>query len=129
MKIIFQVNAAIELLAGFILIFNPALLLNHPSPDIQGILTAKLYGILAFCFGIITFILSKHFAYTQLYKQIALTIIAFHFAVGLHFYAVYTQKVTPHAVASALHLFMAIVFAIIFFRQSSKFSAHEKPAA
>ena len=47
MKIILQVNAGVEILAGFILLFNPHLLLNHAEPNIQGIVISKMYGILA----------------------------------------------------------------------------------
>ena len=86
MKSILQINAIIELLAGFVLLFNPHLLLNHTNPNIQGIVIAKLYGILAFFFGLVCFILSKHFDYNQLYKQIILSIITFHLPHDERFY-------------------------------------------
>jgi len=123
MKIILQVNAGVEILAGFILLFNPHLLLNHAEPNIQGIVISKLYGILALCFGIITYILGKHFQYTILFKQVILTIIAFHFAVGLHMYGVFKQNITSNIGASALHFSLAIVFILIYLKHMQKFTA------
>ena len=123
MKIILQVNAGVEILAGFILLFNPHLLLNHAEPNIQGIVISKMYGILALCFGIITFILGKHFEYTILFKQITLTIIAFHFAVGLHVYGVYKQNITPNMGAAALHFSLAVIFIFIYLKNMQKFTA------
>jgi len=121
MKSILQINAIIELLAGFVLLFNPHLLLNHTNPNIQGIVIAKLYGILAFFFGLVCFILSKHFDYNQLYKQIILSIITFHFVVGLYMYGVYNQHVTPHPGAAILHVGLALIFMIIYLKKLEKF--------
>lgn len=122
MKIILQLNAGVEIIAGFILLFSPHLLLNHAEPNIQGIVVSKMYGILAFSFGIISFILNRHFEYSVLFKQIILTIIAFHFAVGLHMYGAYQQNVTPHIGAAALHISLAIIFILIYLKNMQKFN-------
>jgi hypothetical protein len=121
-KIILQINAGVEILAGFILLFSPHLLLNHVEPNIQGIVVSKMYGILAFSFGILSLVLSRHFEYSVLFKQIVLIIIAFHFAVGMHMYGVYKQNVTTHVGAAALHIGLAIIFILIYLKNIQKFN-------
>ncbi|MBK9735158.1 MAG: hypothetical protein IPO92_09415 [Saprospiraceae bacterium] len=121
MKLILYIHSVLEVVAGFILLFNPELLLSNNDPNIQGLALAKLYGIAIFTFGIITYILSKHFVYSQMYKQIILCIIAFHFVVGLHMYGVYHQQVTPHIGASILHLSLAILFILMYLRNLKLF--------
>ena len=121
MKLVFYFHTVIEVIAGFILLFNPELLLNRNDPNIQSLALSKLYGIAIFAFGIITYILSKHFVYNQMYKQIILCIITFHFAVGLHMYGLYHQQVTPYIGATILHLGLAIIFMLIYLRNLKLF--------
>ena len=121
MKTILQAHAAIETLAGFLLLFNPHWLLANQDPHLQGIAIAKLYGILALSFGLISYILSNHFRYDLMYKQVNLIIISFHFAVGLYMYGLYSQNLTQHPGASILHLGLAIVFMIIYLKNMQKF--------
>ncbi|MFZ1750113.1 MAG: hypothetical protein WAU01_07980 [Saprospiraceae bacterium] len=124
MKTILQVNAAIEGLVGFLLIFSPNLLLNHANPELQGIAIAKLYGMLAFCFGIISYLLSKEFVYTQSFKQVILVVISFHFVVGLYMYGLYHQAITPHPGASVLHIFLSLAFLFIYLKNIQKFDQY-----
>lgn len=126
MKIVFQINAAIEIIAGFLLIFNPDLLLSNPSPELQGIAISKLYGILAFSFGVITFILSKNFSYNLMFKQVSLVIITFHFAVGLYMYGLYSQSISTNPGAAILHLSLAVIFILLYLRNIQNFSIHHE---
>lgn len=59
MKHILLINALVEILGGFILIFNPHFLLSNPSPELQGVVISKLYGITIFGFGIVSYLLIK----------------------------------------------------------------------
>ena len=121
MKQIFIINTVFLGLIGFILLFNPELLLNNSEKQIQGLINAKLYGISIFCMAIITSILVKEFAYTKVYKQLSLCIIAFHFATGLYFYSIFVQNATPHIWTSVLHLTISGIFLILYLRDINKF--------
>jgi len=127
MKYILYINALVELLGGLILIMNPTLLLLNSDPEPQGIIVSKLYGILAFAFGLMSLILAKHFEFTKLFKQVILTVIGFHFAVGLFMYGVYSQGLTPSIVASVLHLSLAIGLGVMYARENQKFETENEP--
>ena len=123
MKIILQIHAIIESLAGFVLLLMPQWLLASATPELQGIAVSKLYGILALCFGITTYIISTEFQYNNLYKKIILVIIGFHVAVGLYMYSLYDQNITHHIGAASLHIILAILFLIIYLQKIEKFNA------
>lgn len=120
MKIILQIHASIEVLAGFLLLFMPQLLLLQDNPDIGVIALSKLYGIIAFSFGMMSFVLSKTFSYTKMYKQIILIIMVFHLVIGLYMYSLYDQHITPHPGASVLHLILAVTFVFIYLMNLQK---------
>lgn len=121
MKYILLINALVEILGGFILIFNPHFLLSNPSPELQGVVISKLYGITIFGFGIVSYLLYKNFEFTTLYKQILLLIIALHFAIGLYMYGVFQQSLTPHVGATITHIGLAVIFVLIYLKNSQKF--------
>jgi hypothetical protein len=128
MRNILLFHGLLESIAGFLLIFNPQWLLYHAQPELQGIVTAKLYGIMIFGFGLISYLLSKSFEYNQMYKQICLVVITLHLIIGLYMYGVYQQGVTPHPGAAILHLTLAIIFLVIYLRNIQKFN-HEQPTS
>lgn len=128
MRNILLFHGLIESVAGFLLIFNPQWLLYHAQPELQGIVIAKLYGIMIFGFGLISYLLSKNFEYNLMYKQICLVVISLHLVIGLYMYGVYQQEVTPHPGASILHLALAIVFLVIYLQNIQKFN-HEQPTS
>jgi hypothetical protein len=128
MKYILLVNALIEILGGFILIFNPQLLLSHANPELQGVVISKLYGIMIFSFGILTYLLFKSFSYTKMYKQIILLIICIHFAIGLYMYGVYQQALTPHPGAAATHIIVAVAMMLVYLKNNHNFDHGESIA-
>jgi len=128
MKYILLVHTFIEIIGGFILIFDPQLLLAHPTPELQGVVIAKLYGIMIFGFGIVSYLLYKNFSYSQMFKQIILLIISLHFAIGLYMYGVYQQSLTPHPGATIIHLILALVFLWIYLKNNQNFD-HGEPVA
>jgi hypothetical protein len=97
-------------------------LMNH-TPEIHSIAVSKLYGILAFCFGLISFVLSRYFEYSKMYKQIILIIIAFHFSVGMYMYNLFSQFITPNPGAFGLHIILSIAFLGIYLKSMTKFSS------
>lgn len=121
MKIILQVHAAVEILGGFVLLFNPDLLLNNGNPHIQALVVAKLYGIAAFFIGILSFLISKSFEYNQTYKKIILSIIGFHLCLAFYMYGVYQQDLTPHLGAFVTHLALAIGSLLFYLKDFQKF--------
>jgi hypothetical protein len=121
-------NAIVEIIGGFILIFNPQFLLSNPNPELQGIVIAKLYGIMIFAVGVISYILYKNFDYTLMYKHILLLLIGLHFVIGLYMYGVFQQSLTPHLGATITHVSLAIIFVLIYLKNNHKFEDGEPVA-
>ncbi len=123
MKIIIQIHAAVEILGGFVLLFNPELLLSNNSPNLQALVIAKLYGITAFFIGIISYLISKSFEYNQTYKKIILSVIGFHLCLAFYMYGVYQQNLTPHLGAFGTHLALAVGSLILYLKDFQKFES------
>lgn len=123
MKIIIQIHAAVEIIGGFVLLFNPELLLSNNSPNLQALVVAKLYGITAFFIGIISYLISKSFEYSQTYKKIILSVIGFHLCLAFYMYGVYQQNLTPHLGAFGTHLALAVGSLILYLKDFQKFES------
>lgn len=121
MRWFLRLHGMLESMAGLVLLFRPDVLLMAPTVEVQGLVLAKLYGILAFFFGICSLILQQAFAYNLLFKRLTLALITFHFCVGLYMHGLYTQHITPHAGAALLHLVIAVAGLLVFLRQSNQF--------
>ena len=123
MKIIIQIHAAVEIIGGFVLLFNPELLLSNNSPNLQALVVAKLYGITAFFIGIIFYLISKSFEYNQTYKKIILSVIGFHLCLAFYMYGVYQQNLTPHLGAFGTHLAIAVGSLFLYLKDFQKFES------
>lgn len=116
MKISLLIHAWVEMIAGFILLFNPSLLLLTTDQNLQTISVSKLYGIIAFSFGLAVYIITKGFVYNLIYKRLILLIICFHLLVSFHMYNLYAQKVVSIPGAFVLHIVMASLFLVLYFK-------------
>lgn len=123
MKIIIQIHAAVEIIGGFVLLFNPELLFSNNSPNLQALVVAKLYGITAFFIGIISYLISKSFEYNQTYKKIILSVIGFHLCLAFYMYGVYQQNLTPHLGAFGTHLAIAVGSLFLYLKDFQKFES------
>lgn len=121
MKYILKINGIVELLAGLLIVFNPNWLLLQESIELSALSLAKLYGILAFFFGLISYLLSTEFVFNPLYKRIILAVITFHLLVSLYLYGLYGQGVLTHIGAAAFHLFLAVLFLVLYFKEMTLF--------
>ena len=120
MKNILRINGYVEGVAGFFLIFSPQWLLQNPESEIHAVSVAKLYGMLALGFGIISYVLSSGYTDNQMFKRIILAVIGFHFAVAMYMYGLFQQQITPNPGAFALHLLLALVFLGIYLKNMQK---------
>jgi len=109
MKKIFLINALIEMAGGIVLSLRPDLLLMHSVPDIQGLATARLYAILAFCFGLSSYVWFMNYRPSKIFRHLALIVMIFHLVVSFHMYGAYVSGITPSNVAFILHLCIAIL--------------------
>ncbi len=109
MKKILLLQGIIEMIAGVVLIFKPDLLLMSEGQVMETLIVAKLYGILALTFGVISFLLCRVFEYNDTFKKIFLMIIFFHLMVAFQMYAAYNQGNTPNLVAFGLHMVLAFL--------------------
>lgn len=118
MKKIFLINALLEMAGGIVLSLRPEWLLLHSEPEIQGVVIAKLYAILAFCFGLSSYVVYKNFRPSKMFRHLALIIMIFHLVVSFHMYGAYMSGVTPSNAAFILHLCIAIL--CLFFYMNDK---------
>jgi Kef-type K+ transport system membrane component KefB len=126
-KQILLLQAVLEGLAGVILVFRPDLLLYNSGTVPDALALAKLYGIAAFIIGSLSFLMYKDFRYSEFYRKSTLLFVAFHFIVSLHMYSVYTSELTSHPGAFGLHLSMAVLFVLSYFKEKPQFeNADEK---
>ncbi len=123
MKWILRLNGILEALAGLVLLIKPEVLLMAEKSEAETLILAKLYGILAFFFGIISLVLATGVEYSLMMRRIVLAIIAFHFCVGLYMHGVFVQHITPHPGAAILHIGLAVVFLAMYMKEKSKFEA------
>lgn len=123
MKPILVLNAVIEGLAGIILILRPDLLLYPILPGYEVLALSRLYGIAALTMGVFSWIVSKNFEYTLMYRHFVLMILAFHLMVSFHTYSMYKQGITGNPGAFVSHIIILIVFGLIYLKNSSKFTA------
>ena len=72
MKKVLLIQAIIEMIAGVVLIFRPDLLLMSDGQVLETLIVAKLYGILALTFGVISLMISRVFEYNDTFKKIFL---------------------------------------------------------
>ena len=122
MKPILVINAVIEGLAGIILILRPDLLLYPNSPVNEVLSISRMYGIAALTMGVFSWVISKNFEYTIMYRQFVLMILAFHLMVSFHTYSMYNQGITGNPGAFISHIIILIVFGFIYLRNANKFS-------
>ena len=109
MKKILLLQGVIEMIAGVVLIFRPDLLLMNDGQVLETLVVAKLYGILALTFGVISFMLCRVFEYNDTFKKIVLMIMFFHLMVAFQLYAAYNQGNTPNLGAFGLHIVLAFL--------------------
>lgn len=118
---ILKINGIVEMLAGLVLIFSPNILLMQENIELAAVSLSKLYGILAFFFGLISYLFSTQFEYNQVYKRIILSIITFHFVISLYLYGLFSQGLLGHPGAVIVHFVVAVAFIVLYFREMTLF--------
>ena len=117
LKNIFLINAIIEIAGGIVVMINPQLLLNNPTPDDIVLNISKALGIAAFTMGVVSYQLYRHELLNMRgSKMIALIFMLYHVLMAFTFYSMYNTGMTPHLGATGLHLAISIIFAILYFQ-------------
>jgi len=112
MKKLFLLHAIIEMLAGVLLIFKPEWLLQIDGQSVQTLVVSKLYAVVAFTFGTLSYLLYTIFEFNQVFKKIILLVMFFHLMIAFQMYAAYTQGNTPNLGAFGLHISLALIFLV-----------------
>ena len=108
--------------AGIALIFNPDLFLMMDGQSEQTLIVAKMYGVLAFSFGAISFFIYKIFEFNESFKKMIMIFMAFHLMIALQMFAAYSQGNMPHLGAFGLHLILAALFFLGFMKEVKAFN-------
>lgn len=124
-KKIFLFQAALEAVAGVIIVLRPDLLLFNPDSGPHALAISKLYGISAFTIGSISFLVYKYFAFSTFYRKITLMFVAFHLLVAFHMYSVYQHQITPHPGAFATHLAISVLLLLAYLKEKNRFIENE----
>jgi hypothetical protein len=128
MKKILLIQGIVEMIAGVVLIFRPDLLLMSDGQVVETLIVAKLYGILALTFGVISLLLCRVFEYNDTFKKILLMIMLFHLMVAFQLYAAYNQGATPNLGAFGLHMILAFLLFGAYMRDLNSFSTQKNEA-
>lgn len=118
----FLLHAIIEIVAGFILIFKPDMLLMVEGQLLETIVVAKLYGIIALTLGVICLLIYRTIEYNDTFKKIALMIMFFHLMIAFQMYAAYNQGTVTNLGAFGLHMILAVLFFGAYMNDINKFS-------
>ena len=112
-------HAIIEMIAGVLLIMNPAIIRFESTLSVGGVHFAKMYGILAFCFGIVCYQLYKLYSSTEAFRKIILTIMMFHLLIGLYLMSLWNTGVLTMPAAGTFHLGFAFFMAVTYMREEA----------
>lgn len=111
LKKLLLVHAVVEMLVGLLLLWDPAFTGFVDGNQAATLHMGKIYGILAFVFGVISYQLWKHYDQNEMYKRIILSIMAFHLMIGFYLFGLYRQGVMPIPIAAIFHLLMCTALA------------------
>ncbi|MFT6335938.1 MAG: hypothetical protein ACI86M_002691 [Saprospiraceae bacterium] len=125
MKKILLLQAIIEMVAGVVLIFRPDLLLMSEGQVLETLIVAKLYGILALTFGVVSFMLCRVFEYNDTFKKIILMIMFFHVMIAFQMYAAYNQATISNLGAFGLHMILAFLLFGAYMKEINRFPSQK----
>lgn len=121
LKQIFLIQAIIEIVAGFLLISNLNILFLIGEMDQNAVSLARMYAIAALVLGGLSLQFYKYFEHTPLFKMSSLLFMIFHMAIGFHLCSLYSLGSVSNIGPGSFHILFAIVFAIVYYRESDKF--------
>ena len=112
-----------------VLIFKPDLLLMSDGQVVETLIVAKLYGILALTFGVVSFMLCRVFEYNDTFKKIVLMTMFFHLMVAFQMYAAFNQATIPNLGAFGLHMILAGLLFWAYMKDLNSFSSQKTEEA
>lgn len=122
MKKLLFIHSVIEMIGGVVLVFRPDLFLMTANQDVSTLLLAKMYAILAFTFGALSFFMYKMFAYNDVFKKIIMILIAFHLMIALQAFSGFNQGLVANVGPFGLHIALAAIFAVGYMKEINSFS-------
>lgn len=120
MRKVFLVHGIVEIIGGIIVIFKPEFLLGSIDHTPASITVSKLFGILAFAFGIIGYLSYKYFDESEFYRKVGLVFMAYHLVIGFQSYAAFSTGIMSHLGAMVIHFALAGLFFLVYLREGKK---------
>lgn len=119
LKKLLLLHAAVEMIVGLLLLWDPSLVgfADGSHPETRHL--AKLYGIVAFIFGVISYQLWRNFESNDMFRKIMLSIMAFHLMIGFYLFGLFRQGVLPVPAAAAYHLVMAVALGWFYMQEAA----------
>lgn len=120
-KYVILISAALEVLAGVLIILRPGIILINGNTDPSHIAVAKLYGIAAFTIGFLSYQIWKNFRYSTFEKMCVLILMVFHLLIALQMYSFYASAIISNPGGAVLHGIFALMFAFAIWKDKNQF--------
>ncbi len=116
MKRILIINSILEITGGISLIVFPQLLFLNSEYDTVDVNLSKMYGIIAFLYGLICLIIYRFGQDEKLIKYSALSVLGFHVFISFHLYGMLQSGVINHIGPLVTHIVMVALCFIIYLK-------------
>lgn len=97
---LYNAHTAACIVIGLLLIWNPEFI-PFTEGHLEAIHVSKLFGIMAFIFGLVCYHVGKDYRETELMRKVHLSIIALYLMSGLYLIGLYRQGVMELPVAGS----------------------------
>lgn len=113
---LYHVHTAIAIAFGLILLWKPQFL-PFAEGNEGALHVSKLYGIVLFVFGIMSYQLGKLSHDTEVFRKIYLALIALYMMTGLYLIALFRGAVLPNPLAGSVALIFAGLIVIAYMNE------------
>lgn len=118
---IFLIQAIAQIIGGILLISNVDIFCFKDDFTNPSLAMMRFYGISILLMGGISIQIYKYFDYSPLFKMSSLIFMLSHVLMGFHMMGLYQGNIVSLPVLGFVHLFFALIFAFVYYKESDKF--------
>lgn len=121
LRILFVINALVEMGGGIYLLLKPDALfdLANATPSYHHLL--QLFIVFVLFMGGISLVIFRHYAPGPILKYLTLSFLAYHLIIALKMYRAYELGVAAEPYAFITHFIMSTLFVYFYFKEKSSF--------
>ena len=117
MKVFILITAAIEVLAGVVMLLAPKLIPDFANSNTQSLILVRMYGAAAIGLGFFAFQVWQHMRSQVMQNAFLQTFIIFHIGVAVVGYLGYSNGAFKDPGVGILHLLLAIITIYFYFKK------------